>query len=144
MPTARAGFKSWQSRIICANGFSPTCGARDVVTAQQATEAVTEYVDSLKAALDRREIIEIPSVGRIYRDYEKQLKFMPEGTNFEASSFGLPDVKFTPVERTRKTESATGATAPKVGKVAAATQAGELVSAHVIARPDASTLAAFV
>lgn len=96
---------------------------RDVVTVQQATEAVNEYVVELKAALDRREIIEIPTVGRIYRDYEKQLKFMPEGTNFEASSFGLPDVKFTPVERVKKPEPETAAPAPKkVGKVAAATQ----------------------
>lgn len=97
---------------------------RDVVTAQQANEAVTGFVDELKAALDRREIIEIPAVGRIYRDYEKQLKFMPEGTNFEARSFGLPDVKFTPVNRVKKDAPSDTSAPPKstTGKVAAATQ----------------------
>ena len=114
--------------------------AKSVVTAQQAKEAVDTYVAGLKAALERREIIEVPSVGRIYRDYEQKLKFMPEGTNFEAKSFGLPGVKFTPVERVKAPSAGktTGkAAAPKIGKVAAATQVAAAASQKAKAKTGA-------
>lgn len=110
---------------------------RDVVTAQQAKEAMEAYVNELKAALERREIIEIPNVGRIYRDYEQKLKFMPEGTNFEANAFGLPGVKFAPVNRVKeaptssaaKPAPASRAKAAKVENVATAAAASAKATA---------------
>ncbi len=64
---------------------------------------VRRFVNQLKAALAKREIIVFPGVGRLYRDYERKLQFLPDNTNFNLDSFGLPSVQYYPVLRTRET-----------------------------------------
>lgn len=68
-------------------------------TYQEAEDMVQRYVSSVRDTLERREIYEIPKVGRLYQDYEQKIRFMPEGTNFNADSFGLPTVDFQPLVR---------------------------------------------
>ena len=74
----------------------------NLITAQDATVAIENYVAGIKEGLESREIIEIPEVGRLYKDYEQKTRFMPDSTNFEVDSFGLPTVKFNPVTRPKK------------------------------------------
>ena len=69
------------------------------ISVDEAQTAITEYVDGINATLAKKEIVEIPRVGRLYLDYENKMKFLPEGTNFSPESFGLPTVKFYPVMR---------------------------------------------
>lgn len=66
-------------------------------TYQEAEDVVEKFVTSVRETLERREIFEIPKVGRLYQDYEQKIRFMPEGTNFNAESFGLPTVEFQPL-----------------------------------------------
>jgi cell division septation protein DedD len=66
-------------------------------TYQEAEALVENYVNLVRSTLERREIYEIPRVGRLYLDYEQKIRFMPEGTNFNADSFGLPTVDFQPL-----------------------------------------------
>ncbi len=66
-------------------------------TYQEAEALVENYVNSVRSTLERREIYEIPKVGRLYLDYEQKIRFMPEGTNFNADSFGLPTIDFQPL-----------------------------------------------
>jgi len=73
----------------------------NTVTFQEAGDQVARYVEDVKQALERREIVEISQVGRLYKDYEHKIRFMPEGENFNADSFGLPAVKFTPLVKER-------------------------------------------
>lgn len=73
----------------------------DMVTAEQAKEAIDLFVSETKAALERREIVDLPAVGRLYKDYERKIRFMAEGSNFESNSFGLPNVQFQPIIRER-------------------------------------------
>lgn len=68
----------------------------------EAEKQVTEYVAQVKRALERREIVVIPEVGRLYRDFEQQLRFLPENTNFNTETFGLPTVQFYPVLRSQR------------------------------------------
>lgn len=77
------------------------------VTSREAGEIVATYVEEVKQALEKREIVEIAQVGRLYKDYEHKIRFMPEGENFNAESFGLPAVHFTPLVKERP--AATGA-----------------------------------
>ena len=51
----------------------------------------------VKAAIERREIVVFPKVGRLYKDYEQNLQFLADNTNFNVDSFGLPDVQFYPI-----------------------------------------------
>ena len=71
------------------------------ITAQEARVAVDQFVENMTQSLERREIVNIPKVGRLYKDYEHKIRFMPENTNLEASTFGLPPVQFSPVVRER-------------------------------------------
>ncbi len=71
------------------------------VTMQEAKDAVDKFVEKIKQSLERREIVEIPKVGRLYKDYEHLIRFMPENANLDASTFGLPPVQFVPVIRER-------------------------------------------
>ncbi len=80
------------------------------VTFQEAGDVVSRYVDDVKQALERREIVEISQVGRLYKDYEHKIRFMPEGENFNADSFGLPAVQFTPLVKDRPAAAAAAAT----------------------------------
>ncbi len=68
-------------------------------TYQAAEEIVEKFVASVRETLERREIFEIPKVGRLYQDYEHKIRFMPEGTNFNADSFGLPTLDFQPLAK---------------------------------------------
>ncbi len=69
----------------------------NVSTYQEAEGLVERFVSSVRDTLERREIFEIPKVGRLYQDYEQKIRFMPEGTNFNSDSFGLPTVAFQPL-----------------------------------------------
>ena len=71
----------------------------------EAKHEVRRFVNRLKASLAKREIIVFPGVGRLYRDYERKLQFLPDNTNFNLDSFGLPSVQYYPVLRTRETAS---------------------------------------
>lgn len=66
---------------------------------ESARREVEAYANSIRSSLDRGEIVNIPQVGRLYLDYEKQLRFLQEGNNFNAEAFGLPVVSFLPVRR---------------------------------------------
>jgi hypothetical protein len=77
----------------------------ETITFQEAGEAVDRFVDDVKQALERREIIEIQEVGRLYKDYEHKIRFLPEGTNFNADAFGLPTVQFSPLAKERPKEA---------------------------------------
>ncbi len=72
------------------------------VSPEDAEKAVKGFVRKLNQSLENREIVEIPKVGRLYRDYEQNLKYLPESTNFNTESFGLPSVQFYPVLRDKK------------------------------------------
>ena len=82
------------------------------VTFQEAGDVVSRYVEEVKQALERREIVEISQVGRLYKDYEHKVRFMPEGENFNADSFGLPAIQFTPLVKERSAAATTAAVLP--------------------------------
>ncbi len=87
----------------------------------EAEQAVEEYVQGVKQAIEKREIIIFPRVGRLYRDYENKLQFLPDNTNFNTEAFGLPTVQFNPVSQgnksavagTEKTDSSPAAVPPE-------------------------------
>ncbi len=90
----------------------------NVVTSQEATQAIDNFVAGIKEALEAREIVDLPEIGRLYKDYEHKIRFMPDSTNFALESFGLPTVKFNPIVRQKNTVSAAPATAKPTGQTA--------------------------
>ncbi|RME92199.1 MAG: hypothetical protein D6772_17220 [Bacteroidetes bacterium] len=64
---------------------------------------VKKWIDTelsaIQSALDRREIVELPGVGRFFRNFEQQLQFVAENENFNLDSYGLQPVAAYPVAR---------------------------------------------
>ncbi|HFA49604.1 MAG TPA: hypothetical protein ENJ95_11380 [Bacteroidetes bacterium] len=82
----------------------------EVVTAKEAQEAIEAFTKNILDSLEKREIVDLPGLGRLYKDYEQKIRFMPEGANFNVDSFGLPAVSFKPIAR-KKTASQTSTAA---------------------------------
>lgn len=68
----------------------------------EAEQSLKVFVKEKVEALDRREIVIFPNVGRLYRDYEQNLKFLQDNTNFNPNSFGLPVIQFYPIHRNKE------------------------------------------
>jgi len=68
----------------------------------QAEIVMNDYVDSIKNSLSFNEEVDIPNVGKLYKDYESQIAFSPAVTNYNASTFGLPELKFDPIKLSKE------------------------------------------
>ncbi|MCU0347080.1 MAG: hypothetical protein MUC59_09050 [Saprospiraceae bacterium] len=109
-------------------------------TYQEAEVLVHKFVEQVRETLERREIFEIPKVGRLYQDYEHKIRFMPEGTNFNAASFGLPTVEFQPLVK-EKTKPIPQPNRPSVGELAeAAAESGAAVAAAPVVEDTPTSL----
>lgn len=87
---------------------------------QQAQQAVQGYAQQIRAAIDRREIVVLPKLGRLYKDFEKKIQFLADGVNFNTDSYGLPMVHFYPVLRTAPSAGKKPVAAAKPQAVASA------------------------
>lgn len=82
-------------------------------TLEQANKIIADFVEEVEAKIEKKEIVEFPKVGRIYKDYNKSLQFLPYDTNFNVDAFGLPTIEIHPFSRSEsvKKETATVAAA---------------------------------
>ncbi len=71
-------------------------------TKADAQKSVDTFVQHSKEVISNREMMVIPDVGRIYLDYEQKFQFLQEDTNFNTTAFGLPNVQYYPVLRSKK------------------------------------------
>jgi len=67
------------------------------ISQEQSRQAVTDYVRSAREKLQRKELVLIDQVGRLYTDFEGTLQFLADATNFDTSTFGLPPISAKPV-----------------------------------------------
>lgn len=81
------------------------------LSVEEAQRLVEDFVRKVRETLNNKEIVVLPKIGRLFRDYEGQLKFVAEGANFNTDSFGLPAVQFFPVRRLAD-QAASPASAP--------------------------------
>ena len=69
------------------------------VSTEEANQQIEKFVTIMKDQLNRREMVNIAGVGRLYKDFENNLQFIPDSTNFNKDAFGLPTVNFYPILR---------------------------------------------
>ena len=67
----------------------------------EAQKAIDTFTEDVVQTFKKHEIVVIPDVGRLYRDYSDKVRFLPENTNFNTDTFGLPTVQFYPVSRNK-------------------------------------------
>lgn len=66
----------------------------------QANIEINNFVQDVKNRINKKEIVNIAAVGKIYKDLEQNWQFVPENTNFNTAAFGLPSVQSMPINRT--------------------------------------------
>lgn len=115
---------------ILVNDVAVTSG----VSSEEARRVIAEFVEKMQAQLNQREIVTLPAVGRLYKNYVQKIQFLPDTTNFSPESFGLPPLQFSPLGRSREVEKNqdTQPPAPAVGSTAR--------TASTPAPPPASTV----
>ncbi len=64
---------------------------------EKATEVLLDYCQDINHSLNNKEFFSIMGIGRIYKDFEGKIKFLPDHSNLNADAFGLPDVDFSPM-----------------------------------------------
>lgn len=79
------------------------------LSTEDARKAVEEFVEKMRDLLDQREIVTLPGVGRLYKNYVQKIQFLPDATNFNAASYGLPPLQFSPIARSREIDTTTPA-----------------------------------
>lgn len=82
------------------------------LSTSEVKKAVKYYVQEIQEGLEKREIVEIPNVGRLYLNYENEINFLPSTTNFNQEAFGLPNLQVYPIIRTN-TKPSTATTQKK-------------------------------
>ncbi len=61
---------------------------------ETAERVVADFVTRIRGAVRQREIVVFPQLGRLYEDYQHKLQFIPDSTNFNPSTFGLPALNY--------------------------------------------------
>lgn len=88
---------------ILVNDIANTHG----LSTEDARNAVQDFVEKMQVLLSQREIVTLPAVGRLYKNYMQKIQFLPDATNFNAESFGLPPLQFSPIARSREVQEST-------------------------------------
>ena len=72
------------------------------ISLKESVDAVSDFVQLTKAKLNNKEILILPQIGRLYKDYENNLRFLQDATNFNTEGFGLPTLQFYPILRSQE------------------------------------------
>jgi hypothetical protein len=70
------------------------------VPIDSATQTIRNFVSQASEILEKRGMVTFPEIGRLRLDIEGNLQFLPEGTNISPDTFGLPPLRFRPLQPT--------------------------------------------
>lgn len=73
------------------------------MSVKEAKKTIEDFVSRTREMLDNREIVLFPGVGRLYKDYENNLQFLQDNTNYNTQVYGLPTLQYYPILRSRPT-----------------------------------------
>ena len=71
------------------------------LSATATLDIIEVFTKDAKDRFENGEIVVLPEIGRLYRDFARKIQFLPDPTNFNADSFGLSAVQFSPVIRSK-------------------------------------------
>ena len=90
-------------------------------TVEQANQILEDFITETNEKIENKDIIEFPKVGRLYKDYDKKIQFLPYDTNFNTAVFGLPEIEAHPFSRNEDVKTkAAAASSVTVAETAAA------------------------
>lgn len=66
---------------------------------QEAQEEIGAFSKKAKVTLSNKEVVSLPKIGRLLKDYENQTKFISQNHNFNTDTYGLSEVRYYPILR---------------------------------------------
>lgn len=81
----------------------------------EAMRSVEEFATNVKETIERREIVTFAGLGRLYKDYEQNYQFLPDGVNFNADAYGLPTMDYFPIARNAPEKNHSATTTKSLG-----------------------------
>lgn len=89
--------------------FSPECAAGDdslikallqkyALSTEEAAITLRDFARQTKEALDNKEVVMLPKIGRLYKGHET-IQFIQDTTNYYLKGYGLPSAHFFPIIR---------------------------------------------
>ncbi len=72
------------------------------ISLKKSVDLISQFVLQTKEKLNNKEIVILPQIGRLYKDYENNLRFLQDATNFNTDAFGLPTLQFYPILRSQE------------------------------------------
>ena len=72
------------------------------ISLKESVDAISRFVEITKSKLNNKEILILPKIGRLYKDYENNLRFLQDATNFNKAGYGLPTLQFYPILRSQE------------------------------------------
>ena len=72
------------------------------IPTQDATNRINAFVKEIHELLERREIVTLEGVGRLYKNYVQKIQFLPDAKNYNTDSYGLPDLQYSPIARSKE------------------------------------------
>ncbi len=76
------------------------------ISTEEARKVVSEFTEKTQQLLQQREIVTLPGIGRLYKNYVQKIQFLPDAANFNAESYGMPPLQFSPIARSREVTEA--------------------------------------
>jgi nucleoid DNA-binding protein len=67
-----------------------------------ARQVLQRWVEGLRERLESREIVSIPGIGRLYKNYTRRVQFLPDVSHFSAEHFVKPTLQFSPLGEVRQ------------------------------------------
>ncbi len=93
---------SFNKNLMINDGVLINCLQESLgISLSEARKSIEDFVDRTVIKLDNREIIVFPGIGRLYKDYENNLQFLQDNTNYNTSVYGLPTLQYYPILRSR-------------------------------------------
>jgi nucleoid DNA-binding protein len=91
------------------------------ISFEEASATIEAIVAQIQVLLNQREIVALPGIGRLYKNYVQKVQFLPDAQNFSRENYGLPPLQFSPIARSREVQDAVPSAAPSITSSVAAT-----------------------
>ncbi len=66
---------------------------------EKSFDVLQQFITEVNKIVENHELVVFPKIGKLYKNNDNEIVFLPDTTNFNTSTFGLPELNFYPVSR---------------------------------------------
>ena len=94
---------TFNENFLINDGLLVDCIKRkNNISLKESVDLIGQFVVQINEKLNKKEIVILPQIGRLYKDYKNGLRFLQDTNNFNTDVFGLPTLQYYPVLRSQE------------------------------------------